>query len=258
MSDGPSPARARSIAVRADLVHGVDVVAVDDDRLEAVGRRPVGGRVLDGGHRADRRVLHVLVVLAHEHDRRLPDAAMLSASWNAPMFVVPSPKKQTATWPDLRYWADQAAPSAIGRWAPTIAYEPITPCSTLVRCIDPPLPPRRPVAAAEQLGEDRRHRHAPGERVVVAAVGAERVVVLAHRRGDAGRDRLLADAEVGRAADQALEEQLLGADLEAAGTRPSSGTSGAGCRDRCRARSSPCGSAPSTRWRRTARRTGSG
>ena len=48
-------------------------------------------------------------------------AAMLSASWNAPMFVVPSPKKQTATWPDLRYCADHAAPSAIGRWAPTIA-----------------------------------------------------------------------------------------------------------------------------------------
>src|SRR3954465_9768566 len=72
-------------------------------------------------------------------------AAMLSASWNAPMLVVPSPKKQTLTWPDLRYWADQAAPSAIGRWAPTMAYEPIAPCSTEVRCIEPPLPPRSPV-----------------------------------------------------------------------------------------------------------------
>ncbi len=73
-------------------------------------------------------------------------AAMFRASWNAPMLVVPSPKKQTATWPDLRYWADQAAPSAIGRCAPTIAYEPIAPCSTLVRCIEPPLPPISPVA----------------------------------------------------------------------------------------------------------------
>jgi hypothetical protein len=42
-------------------------------------------------------------------------AAMLSASWKAPMLVVPSPKKHTATWPLLRYWADHAAPSAIGR-----------------------------------------------------------------------------------------------------------------------------------------------
>ena len=38
-SDGPSPARARSIAAARDRVHRVDVVAVDDDRLEAVGRR---------------------------------------------------------------------------------------------------------------------------------------------------------------------------------------------------------------------------
>ena len=68
-------------------------------------------------------------------------AAMLSASWNEPMLVVPSPKKQTATCPDLRYCADQAAPRAIGRCAPTMAYEPMTPCSTLVRCIEPPLPP---------------------------------------------------------------------------------------------------------------------
>ena len=42
-------------------------------------------------------------------------AAMLRASWNDPMFVVPSPKKQTATCPEPRYWADHAAPRAIGR-----------------------------------------------------------------------------------------------------------------------------------------------
>ena len=52
----------------------------------------------------------------------------------------------------------------------------------------------------------------------MAAVGAERVVVVAHRGRDPGGDGLLADAEVGRAADEALEEQLLGADLEQAGT----------------------------------------
>ena len=73
-------------------------------------------------------------------------AARLSASWNAPMLVVPSPKKQTATWPDFRYCADHAAPSAIGRWAPTIAYEPIMWWATSVMCIEPPLPPRRPLA----------------------------------------------------------------------------------------------------------------
>src|SRR3954470_9142712 len=58
--------------------------------------------------------------------------AQLSASWNAPMLVVPSPKKHTETWPDSRYCADHAAPAAMGRCAPTIAYDPMTPCCTLV------------------------------------------------------------------------------------------------------------------------------
>ena len=62
------------------------------------------------------------------------------------MFVVPSPKKHTATWPDPRYCADHAAPLAMVRCAPMMAYEPIIPCSTLVRCIDPPLPPISPLA----------------------------------------------------------------------------------------------------------------
>jgi hypothetical protein len=48
-------------------------------------------------------------------------AAMLMASWKAPMLVVPSPKKATATWRVPRYWADQAAPMAMGMCAPTMA-----------------------------------------------------------------------------------------------------------------------------------------
>jgi len=47
--------------------------------------------------------------------------AMFSASWNAPMFVAPSPKKHTATCPVPSSCAAQAAPSAIGMCAPTIA-----------------------------------------------------------------------------------------------------------------------------------------
>src|ERR1700733_4913729 len=72
--------------------------------------------------------------------------AKLSASWNAPILVVPSPKKQTATSVPPRYCARQADPQAIGRGAPTIAYDPDTPCSTEVRCIEPPLPRIRPMS----------------------------------------------------------------------------------------------------------------
>ena len=48
-------------------------------------------------------------------------AARLTASWNAPMLVVPSPKKHAVTCPVRRIMAAQASPQAIGRCAPTIA-----------------------------------------------------------------------------------------------------------------------------------------
>jgi hypothetical protein len=51
-------------------------------------------------------------------------AAMFSASWNAPMFVVPSPKKHTVTFSLPCTWSAHAIPQAIGRCAPMIAYEP--------------------------------------------------------------------------------------------------------------------------------------
>ncbi len=52
---------------------------------------------------------------------RFQTAAKLSASWNAPMLVVPSPKKHTVTWSVPRIWADQAVPLAMHRWAPMMA-----------------------------------------------------------------------------------------------------------------------------------------
>src|ERR1700684_3026454 len=41
-------------------------------------------------------------------------AAKFSASWKAPILVVPSPKKQTETSLSPLYWARQAAPQVIG------------------------------------------------------------------------------------------------------------------------------------------------
>src|SRR5215469_8482808 len=73
-------------------------------------------------------------------------AAMFRASWNAPILVAPSPKNATATWSLPRSFADQAAPAASGRCAPTIAYDPSIPADALVRCIEPPLALHTPVA----------------------------------------------------------------------------------------------------------------
>src|SRR5712671_7842895 len=43
----------------------------------------------------------------------------------------------------------------------------------------------------------------------MAAVGAEGVVVLVHRRGEPGCDRFLAEREVTRALDQILQEEII-------------------------------------------------
>ena len=69
---------------------------------------------------------------------------------------------------------------------------------------------------ADELEEHGLHRDAAGERVVVAAVGAEGPVVVAHRGGEAGGHRLLADPEVRRPAHQPGQEELVGALLEEA------------------------------------------
>ena len=138
-------AAAGAGAVDDSLGHGADrvgVVAVDDDRLEAVGGRPVGRRVraprspprsactpCTGCSRTRRRP-----ALPHRgHVERLVERADVRRA------VAEEADRDLAR---LRGTGPtRPRPAAIGRWAPTIAYEPIAPCSTLVRCIEPPLPP---------------------------------------------------------------------------------------------------------------------
>src|SRR5215472_5948345 len=64
----PGPAE-RGLGHLVDRLH---VVAVHHHRVEAVGGGPVRGGPRHRGHRADRGVLHVLVVLADEDHRQLP------------------------------------------------------------------------------------------------------------------------------------------------------------------------------------------
>ena len=56
-----------------NAVDRVGVLAVDDDPFQAVGASAIGRRMLHRGHIADRRVFHIEIVLADEHDRQLPD-----------------------------------------------------------------------------------------------------------------------------------------------------------------------------------------
>jgi hypothetical protein len=74
----------------------------------------------------------------------------------------------------------------------------------------------QPVGAAQQLGEYRRHGHAPGQGVCVTTVGGEGVVVGVHGRAEAGGDGLHAEGQVGGSLDQLAHEEVVRALLELA------------------------------------------
>ncbi len=243
----------------AGQVDRVDVVPVDDDRLEAVGATP--GPRPDAPPRSRRRsAVYSMYWLFSQTNTTgaFQTAAMFSASWNAPMFVVPSPKKQTATWPGLAVLRGPGRAEGdrqVGADDRVRAHRAVLDAGQVHRAALAAEQARRP---PEQLGEDRRHRHAPGQRVVVAAVRAERVVV-----GRASPPRRRPRPPPGRRRGgscraRAPRRRAPGRGPRSTGTRPSSGTSGAGSRGRCRRGRGRHRQAPSTRSRRTARRRGSG
>ena len=69
---------------------------------------------------------------------------------------------------------------------------------------------QKPAFASHQLTEYAGHRGAARQRVIVAAIGAERVVVGVHGAGETGRDGLLTQPQMARAFDQVLKEQIVG------------------------------------------------
>ncbi len=69
----------------------------------------------------------------------------------------------------------------------------------------------QPVVALHQLAQHLLDRHAAGERVGMAAIGAEAQIARLHRGGEAGRHRLLTEREVTGALDQVLQKEVEGA-----------------------------------------------
>ena len=234
---------------RRDVVDRLDVVAVDDDRLQAVGARPVRGGPGDRRDRADRRVLHVLVVLAHEDDRGLPDdghVERLVERSDVRRAVAEEADRDLAALAVLGGPRRAERDRQVGTDDGVRAQDAVLDAGQVHR---PALATEEAGATAEQFGEDRGERHAAGDVVVVPAVRAQRVVVVAHRPREPGGDRFLTDPQVGGAPNEALEEEFLRADLEqpAALHRPVQAEAGLAIHARL-----------STHWRRTARRSGTG
>ena len=142
--------------------------------------------------------------------------AKFSASWKAPILVVPSPKKQTETSLCAEILraprgavgdAEMRADDGVG------AHHAVLDRGQVHRAA---LAAHQPAVALHQLAEHLLHRRAARERVRVAAIGAEGEVAGLHRDGEAGGDRLLAERQMARALDQVLQEEIVGALLAVA------------------------------------------
>gem|GEM_PF-4066045 len=196
------------------FVDRLHIVAVHHHRVEPVGGGAVGRGPGHGGHRADRRVLHVLVVLADEDHRQLPGGGQVErlvegADVGGPVAEEADcdlPGAAVLSGPGRAVGDDQLrADDGVGAEDAAGGVEQVHRAALAVH---------EAVLPAEKLGHHRRHRGAAGQHVVVPAVGDEHVVVVVHGLRHARRDRLLAGAEVRGPLDQVLHEQVVGALFE--------------------------------------------
>ena len=147
---------------------------------------------------------------------RSHSALTFSASWKAPSFTAPSPKKQQH---DLVGAAQADAVAHPGRDRQVAAHDPVAAevaARDVVEVHAAALAAADAGGLAAQLGHQRPRVGAARERVAVVAVGGDEVVVGPQQAHGADADRLLADVEVEEAADLALDVELRAALLEAA------------------------------------------
>ncbi len=167
--------------------------------------------MLDRRHFANRRILHVEIVLAHKDDRQLPDGSKVQRLVEGPdicgavaeetygdvvLALVLGAKRRPAGEGQVR------ADDRIGTHHPMLRGREVR---------GPALAAHQPVVALHQFAQHLFNRHTARERVRMPPVGAERQVAGLHRVGKSGRDRFLAEREVARALDQVLQEQVEGA-----------------------------------------------
>ena len=197
------------------LGDGGEIVAVDDDARHRIGARPVGD-IGDRGRARDRHRHGVLIVLADEDDRQLPDRGDVQRLVKR-AFVV----RAVAEKGDR----DRAGPALLGAERGADGDRQAAADDAVGAEVAPgrigdmhraAAPPAIAALAPEELGEHRRELGALGDAMAVAAMGRGDVVGVAQRHADANRRRLLADRQMHRAVAQAADVGVLRRLLEAA------------------------------------------
>ena len=211
LDDRRAVARASPVRRRGDGVpHDHDVVAVDQLGRDAVRGGAVGGRVVHGGHRGDRRVLHVEVVLADEQHRESPHRGEVERLVEGADVGRPVAEEGDG---DLLGAAQHRRPGRPDGHREVGTDDGVRPEHAplgLGQVHGSALGLAQPGRPAHQFGQTFLRRGPAGHRVVVAAIGGEHVVVRAECRARPHGDCLVTGGEVGRALDQAGHEQVVG------------------------------------------------
>ena len=214
-SDGPSPARARVERRLDGILDRDEVVAVDDRSAHPVALGP-GGDVLDRALRAPVGGERELVVLADEDDRELPGRGEVHPLMGRALAGGPVPEEGDHGPPASPQRRGEPGPAGVR----DACADDAVAAEDVEREVGDVHRATEALAVARALAEHLRHHPAQvgtgRDQVPVRAVVADEVVPFAHHAGRPDRDRLLADAAVRRAEDDALFEELLGAILEGA------------------------------------------
>ena len=189
--------------LRGRLVDRDHIVAVDRDPGDAVGPRALGHVGVAGGV-VERHLGGVHVVLADVDHRQIPDrghvdplveGAVVDRAIAEEADADPVAFQQLEAVAGAGRLQDVRSDDAGGAHQADFGREEVHAAAAAARDAG---------RLAEELGHHLAGRHALGQRVAVAAVGAEDDVVLAQVGADADRDRLLADVGVAGAGDVPL------------------------------------------------------
>ncbi len=167
--------------------------------------------MLDRRHVADRRVFHVEIVLADEDDGQLPDRGEIQRLVEGADIggaVAEEAGRDVVLALVLRAPGGAAGDRQMRADDGVGAHHAVLDRGEMHRAA---LAAHQAVVALHQLAQNFLDRHAAGERVGMAAIGAEAQIAVAHGGGKAGRHRLLAEREVAGALDQVLQKEIVGA-----------------------------------------------
>ena len=183
------------------LVDGEDVVPVEPDARHAVGG-PACRDVRIARHRLEGHLGRVEVVLADEQDGQAPDGRQVQALVERPVVdgAVPEERDAHAVGPE-----EAVAVPGAGRHQDAGPDDPARAQEADLgrEEVHAAAPAARAAGGApEELGHQLARGHPLGERVAVAAMGAQHRVVRPEVGGHADRDRLLADVGVAGAVNQ--------------------------------------------------------